>query len=500
MHSNTVLREAFEYEFSRLDPSGAHIDPPSVAIYETLMVKGPDWKPHPMLADSWKIESEGYEWKVRLNPGLRFHSGDPCDAARIAASFDFLRWHVEEDELWYWDPVEEVHSDGPETLVFKLKFPYSRLPSLLWGYHTAVHNESLRLKNPNDFGHTIADGTGPFRLVSWSPKRIYVERWTEYRGMKVSFLKNRGPALLEGIEWTAILDSKNRLEALEKGDVHCIHAPPFTELERLKRDPRFAVIEYPQQSNVYLALNWKRQDLGFDKPEIRKSLSLGIDRSVLVEDVLGGHGSITSGPLPPGDEFYDESIDTEKGNDALMAAEQLEKAGWRRGKDGIRQRNGVKLSFECLCLDDEVLQDISYAVKNQLSRLGIKIKLRFGKPFKGFYDACNDEPDSIISKWLWQDPLDAIIGFTSTRGQPAPNWQHSSIPELDAGYRRWLEAETKEDLRKAAFDVQRIAAEKLPYIPLLTPNDAWAFTKKLRGFEPFRASLYPLYQDATLDE
>ena len=33
MRSNTVLREAFEYEFSRLDPSGAHIDPPSMAIW-----------------------------------------------------------------------------------------------------------------------------------------------------------------------------------------------------------------------------------------------------------------------------------------------------------------------------------------------------------------------------------------------------------------------------------------------------------------------------------
>ena len=45
-----ILREAFDYPFSRLDPLGDHIDPPSVAIYETLLVKGPDWKGHPMLA------------------------------------------------------------------------------------------------------------------------------------------------------------------------------------------------------------------------------------------------------------------------------------------------------------------------------------------------------------------------------------------------------------------------------------------------------------------
>ena len=37
-----VLREGFDYPLSKLDPFGDHIDPPSVALYETLVVKGPD--------------------------------------------------------------------------------------------------------------------------------------------------------------------------------------------------------------------------------------------------------------------------------------------------------------------------------------------------------------------------------------------------------------------------------------------------------------------------
>src|SRR5688572_19210457 len=40
-----ILREAFDYEFSRLDPTGPHIDPCHLAVYELLMVKGPDWAP-----------------------------------------------------------------------------------------------------------------------------------------------------------------------------------------------------------------------------------------------------------------------------------------------------------------------------------------------------------------------------------------------------------------------------------------------------------------------
>ena len=46
----TTLREGFDYAFSRLDPMAAHIDPPSVAIYETLLTKSLDRQGHPGLA------------------------------------------------------------------------------------------------------------------------------------------------------------------------------------------------------------------------------------------------------------------------------------------------------------------------------------------------------------------------------------------------------------------------------------------------------------------
>src|SRR5579864_8712591 len=104
-----------------------------------------------------------------------------------------------------------------------------------------------------------------------------------------------------------------------------------------------------------------------------------------------------------------------------------------------------------------------------------------------------------INKWLWQDPLDAIIGFSATRGQPFPNWQQSSIPALDEAFRDWLKAGPADELKAAASKVQRIAAEQLPYIPLLTPDDIWVHSNKLHGWRPFAANLYPFYQDAWLE-
>src|SRR2546421_7830896 len=147
-------------------------------------------------------------------------------------------------QLWYWDPVDTVEARDAETLVFRLHHPYSRLPALLWGTHTAVYNEALRARAEGAFGYELADGTGPFRLVSWSPERIVAERWPEYAAAPAPFLE-AAAGRVERIEWISILDEHERVAALEEGRVDCLHGPPLGEVERLRADPRFDLIEPP---------------------------------------------------------------------------------------------------------------------------------------------------------------------------------------------------------------------------------------------------------------
>ena len=495
-----IIREAYDYEFSRLDPSGAHIDTAHVAIYENVMVKGPDWAAHPMLADSWNVSPDGLVWRVQLRPGVRFHSGAFCDAPAIASAFDFLRWNLSEaGQLWYWDPVDTVTAEDAHTLIFRLHHPYSRLPSLLWGTHTGIFNEGLRSARTAEFGFSIIDGTGPFRVTEWSRNRILASRWEGYYGMHVPFMENTGPARADGIEWLSIRDEQQRLDALLRGEVDCLHGPPLDSLDTLRADPHLTVIEYPQASNAYLALNWTYSQFGFDNSRVRQAISLGIDRPALVREALYGRGRPTLGPVPPGDEHYDPAIDRTSGYDRTRAAKLLDDAGWLVGSDGLRQHNNVRLAFECVCQDDSIHRRIATGVRDQLKKLGVQLELRYALPFEAYYDAVAAGPASFINKWLWQDPVDAIIGFSATRGIPFPNWQHSSIPALDEAYKDWLKAGPPEALTAAAANVQQIAVQQVPYIPLVTPNDVWVHSKKLHGWKPFAANLYPFYQDAWLE-
>ena len=475
----TVLREAFDYEFSRLDPTGAHIDPPHVAVYELLMTKGPDFRPHPGLAEAWDVSRDGLEWRVKLRGGARFHSGAPCDAEAVLRPLEHLRWMAPTGQLWYWDPVDTVRADGEDTLVFTLHHPYARLPSLLWGTHTTIYNEALRAERPDDFGFGVADGTGPFRLVSWSPERIVAERWDGYVGT---------PARLDGVEWVSILDEQGRLDALKRGDVHVLHGPPLGEVDRLRDDSRFVVHEFPQASTFYLALDWRRGDLGFDDLRVRHAISLAVDRSAVVADALAGRGAPVWGIVPPGDEHYDPEVDRSRVPDPRRAAELL-----------LEARGSEPIECECVVQDDAVFHRVASIVQAQLAEVGVHLALRYLRPFAPFYEACAAGPPSFISKWLWQDAVDAVIGFTSTRCDGFPNWQHASIPELDGAFQAWLRAATDQELHRTASRVQHVAAEQLPYVPLVTPNDVWVNAARLHGFTPHAADLYPRYQEAWLD-
>ncbi len=463
-------------------------------------MKGPDSKPYPGLSERWTVSPDGMDWRFHLRHGLRFHSGELCDAAAVAAALHRLRWGFYEDrQSWYWDPVDRVEVEAPDTLRFRLHHPCPNLPSLLWGTHTAIFNEELRASQPEAFGKRLADGTGPFRLRSWSPERVVADRWPDYPGAPAPFLESSGRSPLDAVEWVAFPDEDERLEQLERGHVHAVHGPVPSEIGRLESDPRFNVYRHGQSSNFYLGLNWKAIELGFDELGVRQAISLAIDRHQLVRAAVRGHGSPTWGPLPPWDPMYEPEADARRVADRVTAARLLDSAGWNRAAGGARKKAGRPLQFECVIQDDDVHRRVAAALVDQLAAVGVEMQPRPVRPFREFYAALQQGPASFINKWLWPDAMDAIIGFSSSWCRPFPNAQNASVPELDEAYHRWVRATDEQEMRAAASQAQILVADRLPYIPLLTPEDVWVVDRRVHGYRPYPATLYPFYHAARIE-
>jgi peptide/nickel transport system substrate-binding protein len=470
------MDEIFEYRFTRLDPvGGAHIDPPSVAVYETLMVKGPGDEPLPGLATSWSVSADRLTWRLRLRQGARFHSGAPCDAAAVAAALEGCRWGDGlTRQIWYWDPVDRVSVADETTLDIRLHYPYPRLPTLLWGTHTAICNARKRAELGDDFGRVEADGTGAYRLVSFDPALVVAERV-------------RTPGAAPGgsphapltLRWLSRPSETERREAVRTGAGDVVRAvAPGWLADAPGHGWRY--LAQPEISQFYLALNFAGP-LGFGELDLRRAVEAFIDRDALVRVALDGRGDGRRSPVPAGDKF---AAAFDPASLAPMPPEAAAKI-----------LDGRRLRIACVTQDAEPFRRLAAELARQLARGGIDIEFGFYQPFEDFYAAAGRRPQAIMSKWLWQDAIEAVIGFSRSdcAVEGGGNWQSARLPAVDAAYDRYLRATTAEELAAASANVQETFMRELPYIPLCSPCETYAVAPRVEGFEVVPNTLYPLY-------
>jgi peptide/nickel transport system substrate-binding protein len=488
-----VLREGYDYDFSRCDPTGAHVDPAWCAIYETVTIAGPDGELGPMVAGSWRQDPGcANVWRFRIRPGLTFQSGAPCDAGAVA---DALRLHGDPVEApinaFFWRNVAGVSSEGDEVLV-ELHEPSAGMPRLLRSWHSAIHNQATRRAAGDEFGRTTCDGTGPFTFVeSISGSHLHVRRWDGWPGARTSWESNRGgPAHLDGIRWVPILDDRERAVALERDEIDCLQNASLLDVDRLRANPDLEVIEFQQSALVYMGVDCR--GAGADV-RVRCAISLAIDRQALVEQDLGGHGWPAYSPIPSHSQWYTPEVEASSGFDPCEAAQLLDAAGLEAGPGGVR------LELEAVVVNDSVVRRVAGTIREMLAAVGVQLELEVIPAFDEFYRRLNLHPPAFISKWFWPEPIDAIVGFVATWGQDGgPNFQRSSDEALDRACRVWELARDDDELRAAARDIQLRSAECLPLIPLFAPAAVWAHHRRVRNWRPSRHDLYPLYGDVWL--
>ena len=491
-----VLREGYDYDFSRADPAtGAHVDPAWCALYETVVLADPSGTLGPMLAESWRSEADGLRWRFRIRPDARFHSGARCDAAAVAAAFALHGDPAESPvNAFFWTAIEGVHAED-EDVVVRLRHPFAGLPSLLRSWHSAIHDQARREKLGTAWGHAAAEGTGPFVLGELRPgERMEVRRFDGYPGTLVPWFRNRGTAYLDAVRWIPLLDEADRAAALEAGEIDCVQNPSLLDVDRLSTRPDIRVVSFQQSSLAYLALDHETRSLGFDDRRVRQAISHAIDREALVAAELAGHGWPAFGPIPSASRWYEPGVERFNGFDPARAEGLLDEAGFpRAGEDGVRLR------FRALVLEDATVRRAARSIAAMLGRIGVVMELDEVAGFAAFYGALGDHPEAFVSKWFWPDPVDAIVGFVSSWSHAGPNWQRAASPEIDAACRAWQSAPDAPALEEAARTIQLLSAEQLPLLPLFSPAAVWAHHSRVHGWLPTPTNLYPFYGDVWLD-
>jgi peptide/nickel transport system substrate-binding protein len=489
-----VFREGYDRAFSRMDTVvSSWADPSYNTLYESAMIAAPNGQIVPQLADWWKVSADGLTWTIKIRDGLHFHSGAPCTAAEVAANFNAFRDPKIGQNPPFWGPVTGVTTGPHNTVIVKMSHPYEAFVHTLKTEFSYIENLAARKKAGSSYGASVVDGTGPFTLQSFVPAdHVQVARWEGYPGSHVPFFQNKGKAYLDAVRWVSIREASNRANEIEAGNVDAIKNPLGQDVPRLKANADLTVLEFQELSNYCISVDFKHTQLGFDDVRVRQALSHAIDREAIITSILFGHGVATYGPISSSFIYYEPRVEHFNRYNVDLANALLDRAGWRMGPGGVRQKNGVKLAFEVINNNDTVTNQVLEAIAAYWQKIGVDatpVNLEF-EPFLAKL------PTGIAAfafKWLWSSPMDLILLNMS------PSFYgHIEIPALQAAFSDWQHANSFAQLKAAASKAQLIAAQQVAYLPIYTPNTIWVHTSKVHGWRPTATTLYPFYNDVWL--
>ncbi len=248
----------------------------------------------PDLATGWSWNEEGTELRFPLRQGVKWHDGKPFTAQDVKCTWDLLtgksneKLRVNPRRSWYGN-VEDVRTNGDYEVTFQLKRPQPALLALLASGWSPVYPCHV---SPRDMrSHPI--GTGPFKFVEFKPNEtIRLSRNGDYW--------KDGRPYLDGIEYTIIreISTRNLAFIAGKSDATSPYGLTIPLLKDVRSQMPQAICEVTA-TNVSRSLIVNRDKPPFDNPDLRRAMSLTLDRKAFLDIITEGQGDIGGAMLPP---------------------------------------------------------------------------------------------------------------------------------------------------------------------------------------------------------
>ncbi len=283
---------------SLLEESTQAVNRPMSGVFNNLVMFKQDVKQNslksivPDLATGWAWNEEGTELTFPLRHGVKWHDGRPFTSADVKCTIDLLMGNAKEKlrinprKSWF-DNVAEVTTNGDFEATFHLKRPQPSFLALLATGWSPVYPCHV---SPRDM-RTHPIGTGPFKFVSFKPNQsITVTRNKDYW--------KEGRPYLDGIEYTIIKDVSTRLLSFLAGKDDVYFGVTIPQLKDVKTQAPTAICEI-FTANVARNLIVNRDAPPFDNPDLRRAMSLTLDRKAFIQILTEGQGDIGAVMMPP---------------------------------------------------------------------------------------------------------------------------------------------------------------------------------------------------------
>lgn len=231
-------------------------------------------------------------------------------------------------------------------------------------------------------------------------------------------------------------------------------------------------------------------------PAVAKALSLAIDRDIIDEAGYGEAGKPTCNILPAPDIYVSKNVDWCLKQDIAAANKLLDDAGWAMGSDGIREKNGVKLSFLYQTSTNSVRQGTQALVKDMWSQIGVSVELR-NISASVFFGGDPASPDTFqkfmadvqmyTNNFDGTDPEKYMAAWMCDKiPSPANGWQGENIvrycnPKYDELVKKLGTTSKLEERAAISIQLNDMLTDEFAQIPLIHRGQLSAHASTLEG-------------------
>jgi len=451
------------------------------SVFDSLVVLLPNHRFGPWLAKSWEISGDGLSYTFHLRDDVKFHDGTRFDAAAVKYNLDRIK---EPKNAFY--ALSDIGSYQSSkviddfTVQVQLARPYA--PFL-----ANLSKPSLGIVSPaaaEKFGDTFAlnpVGTGPFKFKSLSPgTEIALERNADYEWAPEG-ARHPGPAWLERLTFKNVPEEATRVAVLENGQAGAVDLIPPQNLVQLRSSLKFHLVERELLNHNYsLYLNVNRAP--WQDARIREAFKLSLDIDTAIKTIYLGTAARAWAPLSPSILGYDKSLEGSWKPDRAAAIRALDELGWKPGSDGIRVKDGQRLTISFLDTQGnrEKRLDLITIFRRQLRDTGFELRVD-NVPMGSYLEKVGAGNFDLVGGSLFAPDPDVLRRIYAADKSSLLAIFRGTDPELTRLLVAGSEALQSEERVKAYAQAQRLIIEKTYSIPTYVLVYSVAAANRVQG-------------------
>ncbi|MEO0094554.1 MAG: TonB family protein [candidate division WOR-3 bacterium] len=444
-------------------------------ILELLFMKLHRIDPHtgkmkPELASSWEFSEDLTSITYYLRKDIKWWDGEPVTAEDVIYTYEKMQ-----DPKSNYPFIASLKYIKKAELVDKytIKFTFTQVyANLLTDSDIMPVPKHIYEKFSAEFGKTKIVGNGPYKVKEWIPNA----------GLTLTANENyyRGRPPLDEIVIKFYNNVETMIADFEQGNIDIALNLTPTDAKKLSSNKNINIISKPGSSYIYIGWNLENEFLK-DK-EIRKALTMAINRTQILNDVLLGMGQVSLGPLPQSSWAFNENVSPVEFNPAKAKDILLNKGFEDRNRNKILDKNGKDITLTIITNveNPERVQILNF-VANYLSQIGIKVNAQTMDVNSFISALVNRKYDGFIMGWSVSDKIDPTLYWHSDPNRGKFNFVNYRNPAVDSLIDIGTVILNRRKAKEIWGEFQKKVYEDQPYTFLVVPNEIAANYKRVKG-------------------